>query len=396
MKLGLENCLRLNALLNFPDRNYEVIHVAGTNGKGSVTKKVAAALEYAGRRVGRYTSPHISCFRERVCINGKMISEQMVEKLLNKIFRIAEEEGIPATFFELTTLMALDYFSQEKVDVAVLETGLGGRLDATNIVTPKLAIITSISLEHTEILGDTLEKIAREKAGVIKTGIPVVLGPCLPKQLLEGIAKTRNSPCVYVSGGFPTFEEENCAIAKAALELLNVPISAIKKGLAERMPCRLEIFTRSELPLWKDAFPEAVILDVAHNPDGLLHLFEAIGNKYPGKPLRALFGISKTKDIATCLEILQKNVRHIHLVEAPNGRGAPIHQLKEMLCALGMKETAISIGSNITESVLHALKKASEHHEITVVCGTFFIMEAVRSALGVNEPRDPIDINERR
>ena len=165
IKLGLQNVERLQEILHYPDRSFTSIHVAGTNGKGSVCIKVARALEKAGYRTGLYTSPHISSFRERIRINGKMITEEAVESILPPLFKVIEEAGIPATFFEITTFLAFLYFAREKVDFAVLETGLGGRLDATNIVSPCLSVITSISLDHTEILGGSCEEIAHEKGG---------------------------------------------------------------------------------------------------------------------------------------------------------------------------------------------------------------------------------------
>lgn len=395
MKLGLSNSLCLDTVLNFPSRSFPAIHVAGSNGKGSVTKKIASAYQFAGYRVGLFTSPHISCFRERIRINDQMISEEEVAHLLSQIFDVAKNYALNPTFFELTTLLAFHYFAQEKVDMAVLEVGLGGRLDATNIITPQLSVITSISLEHTEILGKTLEEIAIEKAGIIKPHIPVVLGPRVPFQQLQRIAAERESPCTQVEGIYETFDEENQAIAKAALELLCLPSAAIEKGLKERPPCRFETWTRQQLPKYhNNTFPEAVILDVAHNPDGLLHLFKAIRNKHGIRPLRVLFGLSKTKDISACLAILKANGNDFHLVEAQNGRGMPPQQLKEGLLVLGVTEDRVNIDSTIEESLRKAMREASNQNQILVICGTFFIMGKARRALGLDEPCDAIDMNE--
>jgi dihydrofolate synthase/folylpolyglutamate synthase len=403
MKLGLNNCLRLDEILHYPSKAFPAIHVAGTNGKGSVTHKIASAYQHAGYRVGLFTSPHISCFRERIRINGVMIPENDVEQLLSKLFSAAETHQITPTFFEYTTLLAFLYFAQEKVDVAVLEVGLGGRLDATNIITPLLSVITSISLEHTEILGDTVEKIAMEKAGIIKPHVPVVLGPRLPKQLLQQLCIEHHSPYIQVTGSFASYDEENQAIAKAALEELSIPVSAIEEGLKVRPHCRFEVFVRSQLPKFQErAFPDEIILDVAHNADGLTNLFKAVRIKYGNRPLRVLFGLSKTKDIPLCLVILNENAANFHVVEAQNGRGVPAKEIKELLFGEGTRageqfsEERICIDSTITESLHHAIREAASQNQILIVCGTFFIMGEVRQALGLNEPQDPIDMNERK
>lgn len=388
MKLGLSNSLRLNAALKFPDQSYEIIHVAGTNGKGSTSKKIASALQQCGYRVGLYTSPHISCFRERIHINNQMISEAEVAYHLSRLFAITETEQIPATFFELTTALALDYFAKQHVDVAVLETGLGGRLDATNVVTPKLSVITSISLDHTDLLGNTIEAIAHEKAGIIKSGIPVVLGPRLPLQLFKSIAHTRHSPCIAVTGDYADFEAENCAIARTALETLGVPSTAIQAGLATHLPCRLEEVTTPHTST-------KVILDVAHNPDGLEHLFSAIKQRYPDLRIRVVCGLSHNKDLTACLTILKQHCTHLHLVEATNGRAASAHHLHEILKKLSVPETQMSVYAEIPPAIRHAMQMAQHQNEIVLICGTFFIMSAARATLGFREPCDPIDLNEK-
>ncbi len=187
---------------------------------------------------------HIACFRERIRINGQMISEEKVETLLSLLSQIAEKEQIPATFFELTTLMAFLHFAKEQVDIAVIETGLGGRLDATTIITPCLSVITSISLDHTDVLGTTLEEIAREKGGIIKDKIPVVVGPHVPLEPIQEIAFQKQSLCIQSLEKHLFFEEENRSIARTALEHLSstfsLSSSAIEQGLLGRQPCRLE------------------------------------------------------------------------------------------------------------------------------------------------------------
>lgn len=389
MKLGLANCQQLQRILNYPDRTFQSIHVAGTNGKGSVTTKIAGALQAAGYRVGLYTSPHIASFRERIRINGEMISEDAVEELLTQLFALVEKERIPATFFEITTLLAFLHFAKNNVDFAVLETGLGGRLDATNIVSPILSVITSIGLDHTEILGDTLEAIAREKAGIIKPGIPVVIGPQVPEGLMLTYAKNNKSPLTQVKGTYATYELENRAVAQGALKELakhiSIPAEALRIGLAARQPCRFEVLEG----------PPQVVIDVAHNPDGLTRLFEAVKAHFPERRLQILFGLSKSKDIESCLKILAAHGSHFHLVAAPNGRGAAIQELSEGLRRQGIEESRILQDEDIHRATLRALADAKQKNNLVVICGTFFIMGAARQALGIREAHDAIDVNER-
>jgi len=389
MKLGLQNCLSLNKALGYPAQAFPSIHVAGTNGKGSVVTKIAKALELSGLKVGLYTSPHIACFRERIRINGQMITEEALCEHLDTVFAAQEANQIPATFFEITTFLAFLYFAKEKVDWVVLETGLGGRLDATNIVTPELSVITSISLEHTEILGATLAEIAREKGGIIKPKVPVVIGPRVPLSTIQEIADKCQSPCRQVVGEFANFEEENRAVSRTALETLAIPHEYVEKGLEALPPCRLEILTHPLNPNCSLLYPEAVILDVAHNPDGLTQLFKAIRQKYPRHELHLVFGLSKNKDIRNCLRILKEEGTHFHLVEAQNGRGICISDLSRECEALGFSPSAISISPTIEDSVHLALQKAASQGQIVVICGTFFIMSSARAALGIDEPRDP-------
>ena len=202
-KFGLERTEALLEKLGAPHRQLFAIHVAGTNGKGSVVAACEALLRATGRRVGRYTSPHLVDFRERITIDGKPIAEKAVLGFLEKWTPYAEEIG--ATFFELTTALAFDYFARDKVDIAVIETGLGGRLDSTNVLTPKVATVTSIGLDHTDLLGDTLEKIAGEKAGIFKRDIPAVIGESSPsiRRLLKTWARDAGAtPVVAVDDEF--------------------------------------------------------------------------------------------------------------------------------------------------------------------------------------------------
>src|SRR6188768_3314123 len=193
-KKDLTNTIILCEYLGNPHQNFKSIHIAGTNGKGSVSHMLAAILQTAGYKTGLYTSPHLKDFRERIKVNGEEINEKFITGFTEKIKPLIEE--IEPSFFEITVAMAFDYFAEQKVDIAVIEVGLGGRFDSTNIISPVLSIITNIGWDHMNILGDSLEKIAYEKAGIIKTNVPVVIGEIIPetKPIFENIASEKNAP----------------------------------------------------------------------------------------------------------------------------------------------------------------------------------------------------------
>lgn len=397
MKLGLKNCQDLDSLLAFPSQAFPAIHIAGTNGKGSISAKIAAAHQAAGLKTGLYTSPHISCFRERIRINGQLIEEKQAQVHLNTLFALCRQHHIKATFFELATMLAFLHFASEKVDIAVLETGLGGRLDATNISKPVLSIITSISLDHTETLGTTIEAITKEKAGIIKPAIPILVGPTVQKAIIDPIAAKHGSPCFQVNGLFEDFHAENSAIAGKALERLDLPRKAIEMGIKALPPCRLETFTKADLTRLGHQLPlpEAVILDVAHNPDGLSQLLKAIRKRYHKHPLRFVIGLSSNKDVEGCLQAIKNEASTYHLVEGDNNRAVPKEILANALARLGIGFDKLLCEKSISAAISHATQVAGEKNELVIVCGTFFIMKGARRALGIIEPQDPTDMNER-
>lgn len=357
MKLGLENMRALQVALDYPDRNYPCIHIAGTNGKGTLAQQLSLALKKAGYRVGVFTSPHIASFRERIRINGKLISEKAVVEGLEQLFQL----GTPATFFEYCTALALSHFAKEAVDVAVIETGLGGRLDATNVIHPVLSIITSIGYDHMEYLGDTLEEIAEEKAGIVKPGVPVLIGNSVPYDTVAARATAAI--------------QQNSELFKPAIELLRndfLQLNTLTENDLEeigncRPPCRYE---------WVN---DCVVLDVAHNPAALDRLFRNIT-----QPCRAIVALSEGKDLKGCLEIISRNCSYVHFVEAPNGRSVPAAKLQSM-----MPEK-----SRAYASISQAMDDALAHQETLVCCGSFFIMADIRQYLGIEEARDPWDTNE--
>jgi len=351
MKLGIERVETLDALLGYPSKQFGSVHVAGTNGKGSTTTKIAKALHENGKKVGLYTSPHISTYHERVQVNGKAISEENADRILKKI---VDASPFALSYFELLTLLAFCYFSEERIDFAVFETGMGGRRDATNIIQPVLSVITSIEMDHMPYLGHSLEAIAKEKAGIIKPGVPVLIGPHVkPLSVFEEIAENLRSPLFQVQGSFAHYEEENREIARKALALLPFPLErkSIEQGLNAVPPCRFEIILEKD-PL--------VILDVAHNPDGLKRTFERLFYQFPEAKVRVLAGFSADKDIEAVLQVIQENAVEIHLTYTDHPR----------LLKKG--------DPNFTNAFQTAFHHAKQNQEILLVCGSFFIMHAAK------------------
>lgn len=347
--LDLARIQQASALFGHPERQFRSIHVGGTNGKGSVCYKIAKNLQMMGAKVGLYTSPHISSIRERIRINDELVKEEFLERHVPLM-------PSDLSFFEMMTLLAFIYFAKQKIDIAVIEVGLGGRLDATNIIRPDLTVITSIDYDHQVLLGATLPEIAYEKAGIIKKGVPVVLGP--------SAAKFIESAHVATAGG--SYDEENTAIARKALELLKVQI--FDEALHVRPPCRLETI-------------KGVILDVAHNPAGLIKLFEVL----PVKPYVAVVGMSADKDIAAALHIIEKNVAEVHFVKAATERAAE----PSLLQALWPAGKPAFVHSSIEGGLNAALQRGP-----VLVTGSFYIMAPVRRLLGIDEPTDEQIIQE--
>lgn len=366
--LGLESIQNLIKKLGHPEKCFPSVLVAGSNGKGSTTWKMAQALRLGGYRVGLYSSPHLSCFRERIRINGEMISEEDVVEIVSQLFALK----INCTYFELVTALALEYFRRQKMDIAILEVGLGGRLDATNIVDPILSIITSISLEHTEILGNTEEQICREKAGIARQGIPLVVGADVP---LSPLLRFQESLTIVEKGDY---EDINSALAAKGLELLQerFPLSAASLSSALQMlpPCRFE-------PYRDGAF----ILDVAHNPASLRRLANRLPAAVPW-----ILSISQGKDLPGCLGALSGKVSHLIVTEGYHPRCLKAQELKA-----AWLELFPTIRCTLTSSVAEALDIAEkESSKPIIVAGTFFMMAEARAALGYDGPVDPYQLNE--
>lgn len=384
-KRDIDKVLLLRDLLGCPDLAYPVIHVAGTNGKGSVSLKIAKALELSGLKVGLYTSPHISSFRERIVVQSEMIQEEEFARHLQEIFSLIDQKEISCTFFEVTTLLAFLHFKKKKVDAAVIEVGLGGRLDTTNFVQPILSVITSIGMDHTAILGDTLEKIAVEKAGIIKERTPVVLGPKAHFAQILHIAKEKSAPVMHADVLCPSFyDEENRQTAKCALVYLqpqfHLKEEIIEKALALRPSCRFE------------KVRENVILDVAHNPPAFERLVDAVKVHFPGRKVRFFLAFSEDKDKKSSLEKILPLASHIHLVRTPHPRLTNPEGVRKILMELGF--TAASTSEDLPSELQKALLLASDKKEILVISGSFFIMKEVRKILGFQDVSDPVELQE--
>lgn len=309
MRPGLETTLKMRRVLGLPDYAYTTIHVAGTNGKGSVSTKIAQGLQEAGHRVGLFTSPHLIHVRERFQVNGRSPTDAELDQGLSELFGLAEAHSLNPTYFELCTLFALTYFADKGVDYGVFEVGMGGRLDATNVIEPRLAVITSIALDHQAQLGRTREAIAAEKGGIIKPGVPLVLGPNAQGLGLEALA----DPLHLVSGEFADYREENRAIAREALQLLGVAEEAIERGCQKDPVGRFQTLS---------LFGGTLILDAAHNPEALRRLFALIHS-----PVRMIAGFTRGHDLEAMLAVCQRadslalvNLRHERGVVLEGGR----------------------------------------------------------------------------
>ncbi len=389
IKPGLETISALCRSLGLPQMRYKTVHVAGTNGKGSVVTKIAAALAEEGYGVGLYTSPHISSFRERISINGTMIFEEEVVGYFEPVFMKAKTLGLEPTFFEYVTALAFFYFAEKGVDFAVLETGLGGRLDATNICMPIASVITSISLDHTAILGESREAIAREKAGILKEGVPVILGTRVPYEVIEPIAALKGCPIYVASGSFDDFERENQEISRQALHVIaeQIPLSkeAVERGLQKVPPCRFEIIENR------------IVLDVGHNPDGIEKLFRRLRKQFPNRSFHTVYGASYDKDIDSCLDIILNQSASLFFVEASSKRACPVDELvsqAKMKASNGKFFASSSVAEGVALAMDRAKKDGADEEGLVIVCGSFYIMSQVRAFLNICDQVDPVVIHE--
>eukprot|EP00472_Partenskyella_glossopodia_P004734 CAMPEP_0197525956 /NCGR_PEP_ID=MMETSP1318-20131121/15370_1 /TAXON_ID=552666 /ORGANISM="Partenskyella glossopodia, Strain RCC365" /LENGTH=480 /DNA_ID=CAMNT_0043079827 /DNA_START=193 /DNA_END=1635 /DNA_ORIENTATION=+ len=443
----------------YTDRQIKTVHVGGTNGKGSTCWKVAKSLEATGNKVGLFASPHISSFRERITVNGVPIEKEAVEELMLPVIHACVENDIPATFFELTTLLTMGYFNHMNVDFGVFEVGLGGRLDSTNVITPEVSVITSISLDHTKILGNTVEQIAAEKGGIIKPNVPLIVGPNVPHHVLKPMADSLQSEYVKVESAAtnanaingivanPDYNLENVAVAKQVLDkvLGSWEMSAAVDASLNSLPaCRFQKFRyypdtqttvdvleqqRKQYLGGEDATSDIInnqtkyidiVLDVAHNEDAFCKLFSKVAVNYPRLPtskdrsnsskgwnVTTVMGLSTEKDVESCVNHAVATSDDIAFVKAASDRAMDAEELfdhalsQKMHDEMDGKARVINSGE-VEATVSDVLKRATERlsqngetKEVIIICGSFFLMAEARAALKIPQLLDPVDLNER-
>lgn len=377
-KEGLSNTRALDEHFNHPHTKYKTIHIAGTNGKGSCSHSIAAILQTAGYRVGLYTSPHLVDFSERIRVNGEPISEKYVIDFVEHERHFFEP--LHPSFFEVTTALAFKYFSDMNVDVAVIEVGLGGRLDCTNIISPILSVITNISFDHTQFLGDTLAKIAAEKAGIIKKGTRVVIGEATSetRPVFEAKAKEMCAPICFaednpyenaadlmtdLQGAYQRKNANTILTAVANLPELNISNDNIRRGLAN--VCTLTGLkgrwqTLAQHPL--------IICDTGHNVAGWKYLSRQIAQQ-PCDALHIVFGMVDDKDIDTVMDMLPKNAKY-YFTKAETHRAINETVLKE-------KAETRGLSGNTYPSVAQAYndaKKNAKNNDFVFIGGSSYVV----------------------
>ncbi len=423
------NLDRMHALmveLGYPEAKYPIIHVAGTKGKGSVSALCASALKASGYKVGLYTSPHLLDYCERIRIDGKPISHEQLIELVEQV-KPAVARIPKLTTFEITTAIGFLCFAQQNVDAAVIEVGLGGRLDATNVVTPKVSVITSLSYDHMAVLGDTLAKIAGEKAGIIKPGVPVVSAPqkdealevlrrvatnnnssftligrdvkfkpishTLDGQTLEvlalsGTKRSRSAADNNPSTSLPVgrsaqgdrlnltipllgiHQVENAAIAYAALKASGIKISdaAIQKGFAEvDWPARFEVARRDP----------PVIFDSAHNQDSFARLRQALDDYFPGRQVYLIFGASEDKNVPGMFEEIRSKVKGMFVTKADHPRALEPEKIVELARQAEVPNVAVA---SVADAFSRALELSEKDGSIVLSAGSMFVTAEVMAA----------------
>lgn len=412
MRAGDFTLERIRSVLNAlgePQAQYPSIHVAGTNGKGSGCALCAAALQAEGYRVGSFTSPHVEGALHGIRINGEMVGRDQLEETFQLIRPHLQVDG-GSTNFEIVTALAFTHFARANVDASVIEVGLGGRLDATNVITPLVSVITSIDYDHTSILGNTLAEIATEKAGIIKPGVPVVVSP-QPEEARAAIlarAKTHNAPAIEVGKDY-LFERgysdlggqdlrvwpaaspmeatnlhiallgahqiENAATAYAALQTANqrglrLSAAAIQSGFAAaRWPGRFELLQKNP----------PIVLDAAHSPAAARALRQALDEYFPDLPITLVLGVSADKDLEGLLAPLGERIAFAIATQSAHPRAMPAIQLAERLIALGVAAAAEPEAAK----ALQAAKAQSQKSGVILVAGSVFLVEQVRAIITI-------------
>lgn len=401
---SLDNTLVLDSRLGHPHKNFSSLHIAGTNGKGSVAHMLAAVLQEAGFRTGLYTSPHMRDFRERIRVNGQCIGKEAVVEFTGRNKDLMEQ--IQPSFFEITVALAFDYFAAMKVDIAVVETGMGGRLDSTNILTPTVSVITNIGLDHTRFLGETLPKIATEKAGIIKNKVPVVIGQTqeATQEVFTRKAKEQNAPLVFadqlftadhvriVPGGslvMDIFKQKKLQFRELACDLpgmyqqKNIPTVMAVLGELDKQGVWISgAVIRSGISQvrkltglrgrWEIiGYDPLIVCDTAHNEDGLSAVTDQV-KKTPHRRLHVVFGMVNDKDPGGVLKHLPENAVY-YFTQAGIPRALNRHALANLAANAGLK-------GNVFDSPALALQAARNNAslgDMILVTGSTFVVAEV-------------------
>ncbi len=408
-KPGLIRIVELLKRLGNPQNEIKCVHIAGTNGKGSTCAYIEAAMRYAGYKTAMFTSPHLYDIREYIKIDNQLISEDKIEKYAETSFDVCEKmvaDGFEhPTFFEMITAIAFDFFSDSDIDIAVIEAGLGGEGDATNVIYPILSVITHISLDHTDVLGGTVAKIAQEKAGIIKSGIPVIIAPnqkSAVQSVIKSKCKKTNSLLVdaekykiqiyemslshisfsakYESElyrfrlkNIGRHQAENAVTALCALNAISasgydIDYSAIKKGLnTSSADSRIQVFEK-----------EKIIIDVSHNIEGVRELGEAVKELLPNRKIVLICSVIKTKDAESMATQYKQFVDFAFLTKAAHPKAFEARELSRVFKSLSIECESYEI---IDQAVEAALKKCREVDAYLVVSGSFYMISDVKSAL---------------
>jgi dihydrofolate synthase/folylpolyglutamate synthase len=383
IKKDLTNTIQLCEVLGNPQNKFKCIHIAGTNGKGSTSNMLAAILQANGYKTGLYTSPHLKDFRERIRVNGEMVSEQFVIDFTEKIAPYID--SIQPSFFEITVAMCFEYFAQQAIDIAVIETGLGGRLDSTNIITPVLSVITNIGKDHADLLGDTLDKIAFEKAGIIKDNIPVVIGESHPETAPVFIEKATScsAPIYWAESNVKyynteidsdlkgDYQQKNIVTVMQAVDCLNdlgFQLDQFKVGYALQNVRTLTQF-RGRWEILGTA--PKIVADTGHNAHGLTLVMEQLKReKY--KQLHIVFGMVSDKDRGEVLPLLPKDAQY-YFTKANLPRSLKPEKLLEDAEVYGLK-------GNCYESVelaLNAAKQQADSNDLIFIGGSTFVVAEI-------------------
>lgn len=398
-KADLKRSLEIDALFNHPHEYYKCIHIAGTNGKGSVSHTIASILQEAGYKTGLYTSPHLVDFRERIRINGEMIPKQWILDFMTA--HLATFQRLEASFFEMTVALAFEYFKQKEVDFAVIETGMGGRLDSTNIITPELSIITNIGFDHTTFLGDTIEKIAIEKAGIIKPNIPVVSGSSdvFANQVFKDKAEANKTRIYFASENYELismkhaenimqitykirhntikintdltgkYQVENIATVLSAFDIKkgdwNVTNESIEKGISS-----VKVNTNLMGRWQKLGEKPHIYCDVAHNTEGLVHVLNQI-KSFSYEKLIIVLGVVNDKNLQKILPLFPKDA-HYFFTEAKIPRALPANALEREANKFGLKGDLIH---DVRDAYNRAKEIANPKDFIFIGGSTFTVAE---------------------